>query len=94
MDWENSKFKQLNQYHAQAMFEEHTLPPQRSNILTLIWTYLVKQDGTKKSQYVCNRNPCCKGRITLGHTYTAALDQPWYDRLGISQHFTIILHMM
>ena len=57
------------------MFGESTLSPQHSNILPLIWTYLVKTDGTNKSRYVCNGNSRCEITATLDHTYEAALDQ-------------------
>ena len=45
------------------------------NILPLIWTYMVKNDGTKKAQCVCDRSPHNKGSVTINYTYAAALDQ-------------------
>ena len=75
MDWNMSEFKQLNQYHAQGMFGDPVQRPPKCNILPLIWTYLVKSDGTKKARCVCNGSPSRRGSVTLAHTYAAALDQ-------------------
>ena len=65
----------LNQYHAQEMFGDPVRRPTQCNVLPLIWTYLVKNYGTKKARCVCNGSPTCKGSVTLAHTYAAALDQ-------------------
>ena len=70
-----SEYKQLNQYHAQGMFGEPVRPPRSCNILPLIWTYLIKSDGTKKARCVCNGSPSHRGSVTMAHTYAAALDQ-------------------
>ena len=75
MDWQLSEYKQLNQYHAQGMFGAPMQRPPRSNVLPLIWTYLIKTDGTKKARCVCNGSPSRRGSVTLAHTYAAALDQ-------------------
>ena len=75
MDWALSEFKQLNQYHAQGMFGAPTSRPPQCNVLPLIWTYLIKSDGTKKARCVCNGSPSRRGSVTLAHTYAAALDQ-------------------
>ena len=75
MDWATSEFKQLNQYHAQQMFGDPIRKPLQCNILPLIWTYLIKSDGTKKARCVCNGSPSRRGSVTLAHTYAAALDQ-------------------
>ena len=43
--WQQSEFKQLNQYYDQHMFgEPYQLPP-GANILDLLWMYLVKTDN-------------------------------------------------
>ena len=75
MDWSLSEFKQLNQYHAQDMFGDPIQRPPGCNVLPLIWTYLIKNDGTKKARCVCNGSPTRQGSVTLAHTYAAALDQ-------------------
>ena len=57
------------------MFGEPCLPLPNSNIMPLLWTYLIKPDGTKKARCVCNGSPKIKGAITLGKTYAAVLEQ-------------------
>ena len=74
-DWRLSEFKQLGQYYKQDMFGPPQSLPKGANLLPLIWTYLIKSDGTKKARCVCNGSPRMKGSITLDHTYAAALDQ-------------------
>jgi len=73
--WEQSEFKQLDQYSEQNMFGTPCPPPFNSNILPLIWTYVIKNNGTKKARCVCNGSPKLKGSITLGNTYAASLEQ-------------------
>ena len=75
MDWSVSEFKQLNQYHAQDMFGKPIRQPRDCNVLPLIWTYLVKNDGTKKARCVCNDISNLQVSVTLSHTYAVALDQ-------------------
>lgn len=43
--------------------------------MPLLWTYLIKPDGTRKARCVCNGSLRIKGAITLGKTYAAALEQ-------------------
>jgi len=74
MDWSVSEFKQLNQYNAQEMFGDSVHRPPQCNVLPLIWTYLVKNDGTKKARCVCNGSTTRKGSVTLDHSYAAALN--------------------
>ena len=45
-----------------------------ANILSFLWTYLIKDDGTKKAPCVCNGAPS-RGTVTLGPTYAGSLDQ-------------------
>ena len=44
-------------------------------MLPLIWTYLIKNDGTKKARCICNGSSYRKGSDILAYTYAAALDQ-------------------
>ena len=76
LDWKMSEFKQLQQYEQQQMFGPPEPRPSKANILSLLWTYLVKADGTKKSRCCCNGNPGRKGSITLALTYAACVEQP------------------
>ena len=57
------------------MFGDPVQRPPLCNILPIIWTYLIKTDGTKKARCVCNRSPSRRGSVTLAHTYAADLDQ-------------------
>ena len=57
------------------MFSEPTPIPDDANCLPFIWTYLIKECGTKKARGVCNGSPRMKGTVTLGETYAASLDQ-------------------
>jgi hypothetical protein len=75
LDWKNSEFKQLDQYKAQQTFGQPQQLPHNANVLPLIWTYLIKDCGTKKARCCCNRSPKVKGTVTLGETYAGSLDQ-------------------
>lgn len=75
MNWKLSEFSQLNQYQAQNMFGDPVPSPLNCNVFPLIWTYMIKINGTKKSRCVCNGSPYMKGSVTLDYTYAAALEQ-------------------
>ena len=64
----------LDQYREQGMFGEPMALPTGANALHMLWTYLLKTCGTRKSRLVCNGNPRQKGSVTLGHVYANALD--------------------
>ena len=49
--------------------------PQGANLLNMIWTYAIKDDGTKKARCVCNGSPRQRGTVTMAETYASALDQ-------------------
>ena len=74
-DWWKSEHKQLDQYENQKTFSKPQPYPKGANILNLLWTYLVKDNGTKKARCVCNGSPKMGGTVTLGETYAASLDQ-------------------
>ena len=57
------------------MFSEPVPLPPGANCLPLIWTYLIKLDGTKKSRCVCNGSKHQTGRVTIGETYAGNVDQ-------------------
>ena len=73
-EWKNSEFKQLDQYNEQKMFGEPCQLPPNSNVLDLLWTYLVKENGTKKARCICNGQPKFKGTIIFGYTFAKMLD--------------------
>ena len=74
-DWQKSEHKQLNQYEQQNTFGLPCQLPQGSNLLPLLWTYMVKDCGTKKARCVCNGSSKMKGTVTLGDTYAGSLEQ-------------------
>ena len=74
-DWQQSEFKQLDQYHDQDTFGEPEPRPKGANLLSLLWCYLVKDDGRKKARCVCNGNKNRRGTVTLAETYAASLEQ-------------------
>ena len=75
MDWFKSEHKQLDQYEQQQTFGPPQPYPKGANLLNLLWTYLIKDDGRKKARCVCNGSPKMGGTVTLGETYAASLDQ-------------------
>ena len=74
-EWKASEFKQLDQYRDQETFGKPCPLPKGANLLPLLWTYLIKDDGTKKARCVCNGSKRMQGTVTLAHTYAASLDQ-------------------
>ena len=74
-DWRQSEFKQLNQYKAQNTFGTPQPLPTGANLLPLLWTYIIKDDGTKKARCVCNGSPKMRGSVTLAETYASSLEQ-------------------
>ena len=73
-DWLKSEFKQLDQYKEQQMFGEPCPLPPDSNVLDLLWTYVIKENGTKKARCVCNGQPKFKGTVIFGYTFAKMLD--------------------
>jgi deoxyuridine 5'-triphosphate nucleotidohydrolase len=74
-DWQESEFKQLDQYEEQSTFGEPQAKPPGANLLSLIWCYLIKDDGRKKARCVCNGAKNMRGSVTLAETYASLLDQ-------------------
>ena len=56
------------------MFGDPCELPTGANVLDLLWTYLVKTDGTKKVRCVCNGQPKFKGTVIFCHTFAKMLD--------------------
>ena len=75
LDWWKSEHKQLEQYQEQNTFSKPQPYPKGANLLNLLWTYLIKDDGRKKARCVCNGSPKMGGTVTLGETYATSLDQ-------------------
>ncbi|GFH58496.1 hypothetical protein CTEN210_14972 [Chaetoceros tenuissimus] len=74
-EWEAQEFKQLDDYDAQDTFGPPQDPPPGANLLSLLWVYLVKDDGRKKARCVCNGAKNRRGSVTLAETYASALEQ-------------------
>ena len=74
-EWNDSIFKQLDQYSAQQTFDSPEPLPTGANLLSLCWVYMIKTDGTKKAHCVCNGSPRFRGTVTLAETYASALEQ-------------------
>ena len=92
-EWIQSRYKQLDQYEAQEMFEDPAPLPKGANLLPLIWTYVLKPDGTKKARCVCDGNIHRKGTVVLGHTYANSLEQPaarLFWAIAAKQNLTVI----
>jgi hypothetical protein len=49
--------------------------PKGANLLPLLWTYLIKDCGTKKACCVCNGSKKMQSTVTLAETHTGALEQ-------------------
>lgn len=71
-EWKDKHYKMLNDYHKQDMFGKPMQKPPNANVHHMLWRYIIKQDGTKKAQMVCDGSPR-QGTITLGHTYANSL---------------------
>ena len=74
-DWQQSEWKQLDQYRDQDMFDTPEPKPRGVNLLSLLWCYLIKDCGRKKARCVCNGSKHMRGTVTLAETYAASLDQ-------------------
>ena len=74
-DWQQSEFKLMDQYHDQETFGPPQALPEGSNVLNLLWTYIIKDDGRKKARCVCNGSRRMRGTVTLAETYAASLEQ-------------------
>ena len=74
-EWQHAEYKQLDQYDTQGMFSTPQPIPAETNKLPFMWTYVIKDDGTKKARAPCEGSPYIQGTVTLGKTYAASLDQ-------------------
>lgn len=72
-EWQKSEHKQLDQYENQKMFGKPCPLPPGANVLDLLWTYLIKDDGRLKARCVCNGKHYKKNDI-FGYTYAKMLD--------------------
>jgi len=56
----------LDQYHEQGMFGAPMPLPKRANVFRMLWIFLLKLDGTKKSRMVCDGNPAMRQHLNIG----------------------------
>jgi hypothetical protein len=75
--WEKSEWLQLDQYRRQNMFGKPMPQQPDQAVFNLVWTYLIKTDGTdtKKARCTCDGSPRSGMHHTLDHTYAACVDQ-------------------
>ena len=55
--WQDAEHKQLDQYEEQVMFSNPVPIPHDANCLPFLWTYVLKDDGTRKVSDPCNGSP-------------------------------------
>ena len=75
--WKASEWKQLEAYEDKntTLHPPESLP-NGSNLLSLIWTYMVVKDGgRRKARCVCNCSKNMRGSVTMAETYASALEQ-------------------
>ena len=73
--WEALEWKQLDAYSDQKTFDPPETTTKRFILLSLISTYLVKDDGQRKARCVCNGSKNMRGSVTMAETYASALEQ-------------------
>jgi hypothetical protein len=75
-DWEQSEWKQLDQYEKQFMFGTPCPMQKRDAVFNLIWSYAVKvEDGRKKARCTCDGSTRGGAVRVLDHTHANSIDQ-------------------
>ena len=78
--WQQSEWKQLNQYEDQNTFGQPCPLPLNANVLDLLWTYNLKDPSNatneiiRKARCVCNGRPSNKNTVIFGYTFAKMLD--------------------
>jgi hypothetical protein len=74
-EWQQSEWKQLDQYESQLMFGEPVHVSDTSNVFYLVWTYAVKDlDNRKKARCACDGSSRGGKVRVLDHTYANCVD--------------------
>jgi KUP system potassium uptake protein len=74
-DWQESEWKQLDQYYAQLMFGKPTFVKDRSQVFHLVWTYMVKDvDKRKKARCACDGSTRGGKVRVLDYTHANCVD--------------------
>jgi deoxyuridine 5'-triphosphate nucleotidohydrolase len=71
--WQQARYKMLDNYQDQGMFGDPMEAPKGANIHHMLWRYMVKMCGTRKARMVCDGAPR-QGTITLGYTFANSVD--------------------
>jgi hypothetical protein len=75
-DWEQSEWKQLDQYEKQFMFGTPCPMKKGDAVFNLIWSYAVKvEDGRKKARCTCDGSTRGGAVRVLDHTHANSIDQ-------------------
>ncbi len=75
LDWQQSKFFQLNQYADQNCFGDPTLVEKDDAVFHLVWTYNIKAlDGRKKARCVCDGSSRSGSVKILDKVYANCVD--------------------
>ena len=61
-------------YEGQDTFGTPCELPVGANILDLLCTYMIKDDGRLKARCVCNGQPSNKNKLVIGYAFTKILD--------------------
>jgi hypothetical protein len=75
-EWEQSEWKQLDQYEKQFMFGTPCPMKKRDAVFNLIWSYAIKvEDGRKKARCTCDGSTRGGAVRVLDHTHANSIDQ-------------------
>jgi hypothetical protein len=75
-DWQESKFLQLDQYHAQNMFGSPVAVESNEAVFNMVWTYGIKAlDGCKKACCTCGGSTRSGQVRVLDEAYAYCVDQ-------------------
>jgi hypothetical protein len=71
--WQQARYKMLDDYKNQDMFSEPMPEPKDANVQHMLWRYTVKMCGMRKARMVCDGSPS-QGTITLRYTFANSPD--------------------
>jgi hypothetical protein len=73
-EWQQSRYKMLDQYLEQGIISEPIPLPENATAFRMLWTYVLKIFGTRKSRMVCDGNMKRTKHMILGYTYANSLN--------------------
>jgi hypothetical protein len=71
--WQEARYKMLDNYQEQEMFGPPMQPPKGVNIHHMLWRCMIKMCRTRKACMVCDGAPK-QGTIKLGYTFANSVD--------------------